>query len=51
MYRVPRTRSTQKLPMTSRRAAGEASSKRHQHGHPVAAETKFCTVSPSIWVR
>ncbi len=46
-----RVRSTQKLPIveTERRASPRMNAARV--AMPVAAETKFWTVSPSIWVR
>jgi hypothetical protein len=48
---VPRTVSAQKLPspQASRRAKPRQTATMTES--PVAAETKFCTVSPSIWVR
>ncbi len=46
-----RTRSTQKFPIVSlrRRASPRISATATEI--PTAADTKFCTVSPAIWVR
>jgi len=51
MYSTPRTVSTQKLPMVDdwRRVKPRISA--ISTAMPTAAETKFCTVSPSICVR
>ncbi|MNK65958.1 hypothetical protein D3C87_852670 [compost metagenome] len=51
MYRVERTRSTQKLPidLPEREAKPRTSAK--ITAMPVAAEKKFWHAMPSIWVR
>ena len=51
MYSVVRTRSTQKLPMVCGGAPREPRMSATRVAMPAAAETKFCTVSASIWVR
>ena len=51
MYRVPRVRSTQKLPMVWALWRAKPRISAISTAMPAAAETKFCTVSASIWVR
>jgi hypothetical protein len=50
-YSVERVRSTQKLPIvgTAERAKERVTASAIEM--PVAAETKFCTVSPIIWLK
>ena len=48
---MPRIRSTQKLPIVVELAAGEAADQGDRMAMPAAAETKFCTARPTIWVR
>ena len=51
ILRTVRVRSTQKLPRVwARRRASPRIRAAITH-MPTAAETKFCTVSPVIWVR
>ena len=49
--RVMRVRSTQKLPTLRAEARAKPRITATATAMPVAAETKFCTVSPAIWVR
>ena len=51
MRRLVRTRSTQKLPMVRERERTRPRIRATITAMPAAAETKFCTASPSIWVR
>ena len=46
-----RVRSTQKLPTLRAEARAKPRITATATAMPVAAETKFCTVSPAIWVR
>ena len=46
-----RTRSAQKLPIVADERRVKPRMNAASTAMPVAAETKFCTVSPSIWVR
>ena len=48
---MPRVRSTQKLPIVAdlRRTRPRISATATRS--PTAADTKFCTASPAIWVR
>ena len=48
---VPRTRSTQKLPIRSVEARTKPRTSATATAMPTAAETKFCTVSPAICTR
>ena len=48
---VPRTRSTQKLPMVSDRRRTSPRMRATATARPTAAETKFWTARPTIWVR
>ena len=45
--KVPRTRSTQKLPSVSERRAANPRTSAIATAMPTAAETKFCTASPA----
>jgi hypothetical protein len=49
--RVMRVRSTQKLPTLFADARAKPRITATATAMPVAAETKFCPVSPAIWVR
>ena len=51
MRRLPRTRSTQKLPIRSVRERVNPRIRATATAMPTAAETKFCTASPDIWTR
>ena len=51
MRSVVRTRSTQKLPIVRCPARARPRISATITAMPTAAETKFCTVSPTIWVR
>jgi hypothetical protein len=51
MRRVERVRSTQKLPSVVARRRAMPRMKAANTAIPAAADTKFCTVRPSIWVR
>ena len=51
MRRVPRTRSTQKLPSSEVRRRAKPRTKAIATAMPTAAETKFCTASPAICTR
>ena len=46
-----RVRSTQKLPTVVALARLKARASGTTMAMPVAAETKFCTVSPTIWLK
>jgi len=46
---VLRVRSTQKLPIVSVCLRAMPRINAAMHAIPVAADTKFCTVSPTIW--
>ena len=48
---VIRVRSTQKLPTLRAEARAKPRITATATAMPVAAETKFCTVRPAIWVR
>ena len=50
-YSVERTRSVQKLPIDCADTRVKPRTKATSTARPVAAETKFCTASPSICVR
>ena len=51
MRRLPRTRSTQKLPIRSVRERVNPRISATATAMPTAAETKFCTASPAICTR
>ena len=46
-----RVRSTQKLPISRCSHAKKPRMIAAQTAMPAAAETKFCTVSPTIWLK
>ena len=46
-----RVRSTQKFPIVAERRRTRPRISATATASPTAAETKFCTVSPAIWVR
>ncbi len=46
-----RVRSTQKLPTVAAERRAKPRISATSVAMPAAADTKFCTVSPSIWVR
>ena len=48
---MTRVRSTQKLPIVVARLRVSPRTSATATAMPTAAETKFCTVSPAIWVR
>ena len=48
---VPRVRSTQKLPIVAERRRTKPRISATATARPTAAETKFCTARPAIWVR
>ena len=48
---MQRTRSAQKLPIVAAPARVKPRTSATDRAMPVAAETKFCTVSPAIWTR
>ena len=48
---VPRTRSTQKLPIVAERRRARPRMRATATEMPTAADTKFCTARPAIWVR
>jgi hypothetical protein len=48
---VARVRSTQKLPMVADRRRMRPRTRATATAIPTAAETKFCTARPTIWVR
>ena len=48
---VPRTRSTQKFPIVPARRRTSPRMRATATARPTAADTKFCTASPAIWVR
>ncbi len=48
---MPRTRSTQKLPMVALRRRMRPRMRATATQRPTAADTKFCTASAAIWVR
>ena len=48
---VVRVRSAQKFPIVSERRRTSPRTRATATAIPTAAETKFCTVSPAIWVR
>ncbi|MNR65018.1 hypothetical protein D3C85_1878980 [compost metagenome] len=50
-HRVMRVRSTHTLPMACAEWRAKPRTSATTTAMPVAAERKFCTVSPSIWVR
>ena len=47
---MPRVRSTQKLPIVERRRRTSPRMRAMATVSPTAADTKFCTVRPAIWV-
>ncbi len=51
MRRLPRTRSTQKLPSRSVWERVNPRISATATAMPTAAETKFCTARPDIWTR
>ncbi len=51
MYSVPRTRSTQKFPTVWAERRANPRTNATSTAIPAAADTKFCTVKPTIWVR
>jgi hypothetical protein len=51
MYSVVRVRSTQKFPMVCDERRANPRMSATTTAIPLAAETKFCVVSASIWVR
>ena len=46
-----RTRSTQKLPIVAERRRASPRIRATATERPTAADTKFCTARPAIWVR
>ena len=48
--RMPRVRSTQKFPMVARRRRTSDRIRAMATVRPTAADTKFCTARPAIWV-
>ena len=48
---MTRVKSTQKLPTVAADERANARTSAKAIASPVAADTKLCTVSPSIWVR